>query len=167
MLLALPQSGTEPPTANTGYSHAALAGASNDQATKAAMSVPESLENYSKNLTLVTPHNRAWVRSSIQTQTTLFQRRGAVSNIASKCPGPEPKAMQPARKRSDRTSPSEQAGEWLLQPLFCGAQERWRTPPDVRSQAHKQSALQASVRDDIPGTDPGINFPGVWLRPWI
>ncbi len=62
-------------------------------------------ENYSENLKLVTLRDRAWVRPSIQMQTTLFQRRGAVSNIASKCPGPETRAMQPARKRSDRTIP--------------------------------------------------------------
>ncbi len=66
--------------AHTGYSHAALAGASNDQA---AMSVPERVGHYSENLTLVTRRDRAWVRPSIQKQTTLFQRRGAVSNIAS------------------------------------------------------------------------------------
>ncbi len=50
-------------------------------------------ENYSENLKLVTRCDRAWVRPSIQMQTTLFQRRGAVSNIASKCPGPETRAM--------------------------------------------------------------------------
>ncbi len=55
--------------------------------------------------------DRAWVRPSIQMQTTLFQRCGAVSNIASKCPGPETRAMQPARKRSDRTNPGERAGK--------------------------------------------------------
>ncbi len=38
---------------HTGYSHVALAGDSNDQA---AMSITEHVENYSKNLTLVTPH---------------------------------------------------------------------------------------------------------------
>ncbi len=116
-------------------------------------------ENYSENLTLVTRRDRAWVRPSIQMQTTLFQRRGAVSNIASKCPGPETRAMQPARKRSDRTNPGERAGKQLLQPLFCGGQEGWRTPLDSRSQAHQQSALQASVQNDIAGTDPGANSP--------
>ncbi len=85
------------------------------------MSVPECVGKYSENLTLVTWRDRAWVRPSIQTQTTLFQRRGAVSNIASKCPGPETRAVQPVLKRSDRTSPGERAGERLLQPLFCGA----------------------------------------------
>ncbi len=132
------------------------------------MLVPERVGNYSENLTLVTRRDRAWVCPSIQTQTTLFQRRGAVSNIASKCPGPETRAVQPVLKRSDRTSPGERAGERLLQPLFCGAQERWRTPPDSRSQAHQQNALQASVQDDIAGTGPGANSPqGDWLRPWI
>ncbi len=38
---------------------------------------------------LVTQRDRAWVRPSIQMETTLFQLHGAVSNIASKCPGPE------------------------------------------------------------------------------
>ncbi len=33
------------------------------------------------------------------------------------------------------------------------------TPPDSRYQAHQQSALQASVQDDIAGTDPGANSP--------
>ncbi len=40
-------------TAHTGYSHAALAGDPNDQA---AVSVPERVRNYSKNLTLVALH---------------------------------------------------------------------------------------------------------------
>ncbi len=63
--------------------------------------------------------------------------------------------MEIARERSDKTTPSEQAGVQLFQLLFCGAQERWRTPPDTTSQAHQQSALQASVRDDFARTDPG------------
>ncbi len=42
--------------AHTGYSREALAGDSNDQAAKASMSVTECVENYSKNLTLVTLH---------------------------------------------------------------------------------------------------------------
>ncbi len=33
------------------------------------------------------------------------------------------------------------------------------TPLDSRSQAHQQSALQASVQNDIAGTDPGANSP--------
>ncbi len=117
-------------TAHVGYSCPALASASNDQA---AMSVLERMENYSENLTLVTRRDRAWVCPSIQMQTTLLQRRGAVSNIASKYPGPETRAMRPARKRSDRTYPGERAGKRLLQPLFCGGQEGWRTPLDSRS----------------------------------
>ncbi len=40
-------------TAHTGYSRAALAGEPNDQA---AVSVPECVRNYSKNLTLVALH---------------------------------------------------------------------------------------------------------------
>ncbi len=146
-------------TAHMSYSCPALASASNVQAAKAAMSVLERVENYSENLTLVTQRDRVWVRPSIQMQTTLFQRRGAVSNIASKCPGPETRAMQPAQKRSDRTNPGERAGERLLQPLLCGAQEGWKTPLDSRSQAHQQNALQASVQNDIAGTDPGANSP--------
>ncbi len=98
-------------TAHVGYSYPALASASNDQAAKAAMSVLERVGKLIENLTLVTRRDRAWVRPSIQMQTTLFQRRGAVSNIASKCPGPETRAMQPARKRSDRTNPGERAGK--------------------------------------------------------
>ncbi len=63
------------------------------------MSVTECVGNYFKNLTLVTRHNRAWVRPSIQMQT------------------------------------------------------------HVRSQAHQQSTLQASIRDDIAGTDHGADSP--------
>ncbi len=33
------------------------------------------------------------------------------------------------------------------------------TPFDSRSQPHQQSALQASVQNDIAGTDPGANSP--------
>ncbi len=43
-------------TAHTGYSRAALASDPNDQAAKAAMSVPERVKNYSMNLTLVALH---------------------------------------------------------------------------------------------------------------
>ncbi len=39
-----------------GYSHAALTGDPNDQAGKAVMLVPERVEDYSKNLTLVALH---------------------------------------------------------------------------------------------------------------
>ncbi len=67
--------------------------------------------------------------------------------------------MQVARKRNDRKSPSNQAGVQLFQPLFCGAQERWRSLLDTRSQAHQQSALQASVRDDFAGTAPCADSP--------
>ncbi len=150
----------------TGYSRAALASDSNVQAPKADMSVPERVENYSKNITLVTQHNRALVCPSIQTLTALFQWSGAVSNIASKCPDPKTRALQPARKRSDRASPREQAGEHLFQALFCGAQERWRTALDTISQAHQQSSLKVSIRDDIAGTDPGADSPYIWLHLW-
>ncbi len=71
-------------TAHTKDSHASLASSSVDQAIKAAISVPESVGSYSGNLALATPCDKAWVYPSIQTQTTPFQRRGAVSNIASK-----------------------------------------------------------------------------------
>lgn len=57
--------------------------------------------------------------------------------------------------------PSERAGEWVSQPLFCGTQERWGTLPNPRSQAYQQSALQASVQDDNTETDPGANLPWV------
>ncbi len=67
------------------------------------------------------------IRAGVCPSTTLFQRRGAVSNIASKCTDPKTRAMRIARKRSNRTSPSKQAVVQLFQPLFCGAQERWRT----------------------------------------
>ncbi len=54
---------------------------------------------------------------------------------------------------------SKQAGVQLFQPLFSGAQERRMTLLDTRSQAHQQSALQASVRDDFAGTDLGADSP--------
>ncbi len=69
--------------------HTSYSRASNDQAAKAAMSVHECVESYSGNLALATQRDRAGIYSSIQTQTTPFQWRGAVSNIASKCPGSE------------------------------------------------------------------------------
>ncbi len=155
VLLAPPQSGTEPlPTQVIATQHS-LAHPTTKPLCR-FLSVWETIQRISRWLLR---RDRAWVRPSIQTQTTLFQQRGAVSNIASKCPGPETRAVQPVLKRSDRTSPGERAGEQLLQPLFCGAQERWRTPPDSRYQAHQQHALQASVQDDIAGTDPGANSP--------
>ncbi len=67
--------------------------------------------------------------------------------------------MQIAWERSDKTTPSEQTVLQLFQLLFCGAQERWRTPPDTTSQALQQSALQASVQDDFAGKDPGADLP--------
>ncbi len=88
--------------AHTGYSCA-----SNDQAAKAAMSVHERVESYSGNLALATQRDRAGIYSSIQTQTTPFQWRGAVSNIASKCPGSETRDRLSARERSSRASPTK------------------------------------------------------------
>ncbi len=99
------------------------------------------------------------IYSSIQTQTTPFQWRGAVSNIASKCPGSEARDWLSARERSSRASPTERAGERFLQPLLRGTQEGWGAPPNSRSQTHQQSALQTSVQDDNAETDPGANSP--------
>ncbi len=65
--------------------HTSYSRASNDQAAKAAMSVHQRMESYSGNLALATQRDRVGIYSSIQTQTTPFQWRGAVSNIASKC----------------------------------------------------------------------------------
>ncbi len=117
------------------------------------MSVHERVESYSGNLALATQRDRAGIYASIQTQTTPFQWRGAVSNIASKCPSSE------TRERSSRASPTKRAGERFLQPLFCGTQEGWGAPPNSRSQTHKQCALQTSVQDDNAETDPGANSP--------
>ncbi len=108
---------------------------------------------------LDTQCDRARIYSSIQTQTTPFQWRGAVSNIASKCPGSETRGMLSAREMSSRASPAKQAGERFLQPLFCGTQKGRGTPPDSTSQAHQQSALQTSVQDDNAETDPAANLP--------
>ncbi len=96
-------------TAHTSYSRA-----SNDQAAKAAMSVHERMDCYSGNLALATQRERAGIYSSIQTQTTPFQWRGAVSNIASKCPGSETRDRLSARERSSRASPTKRAGECFL-----------------------------------------------------
>ncbi len=95
---------------HTGYSRA-----SNDQAAKAATSVHERVESYSGNLALATQRDRAGIYSSIQMQTAPFQWRGAVSNIASKCPGSEERDWLSARERSSRASPTERAGERFLQ----------------------------------------------------
>ncbi len=88
-------------------------------------------------------------------QTTLFRRHGVVSNTDSKCPYPKTRAMQIARKRSDRTSLSEQ----FFQPLFRHTQKRRGTPPDSRSQTHQQSTWQASFQDINAKADPGANSP--------
>ncbi len=124
-----------------------------------AMSVHERVESYSGNLALATQRDRAGIYSSIQTQTTPFQWRGAVSNIASKCPGSETRDRLSARERSSRASPTKRAGERFLQPLFRGTQEEWGATPNSRSQTHQQSALQTSVQDDNAETDPGANSP--------
>ncbi len=150
--LAPPQSSAGPHP--TGYSRA-----SNDRAAKAATSVHKRVESYSGNLALATQRDRAGIYSSIQTQTTPFQWRGAVSNIASKCPGSEARDWLSARERSSRASPTERAGEQFLQPLLRGTQEEWGAPPNSGSQTHQQSALQTSVQDDNAETDPGTNSP--------
>ncbi len=67
--------------------------------------------------------------------------------------------MQIAREKSDKTTPSEQAGVQRFQLLYRGAQERWRTPPDATSQARQQSALQASGWDDFVKKDPDADSP--------
>ncbi len=136
--------------------HTSYSRASNDQAT---MSVHEHVESYSGNLALASQCDRAGIYSLIQTQTTPFQWRGAVSNIASKCPGSETRDRLSARERSSRASPTKRAGERFLQPLFRGTQERWGAPPNSRSQTHQQSALQTSVQDVNAETDPGANSP--------
>lgn len=61
-----------------------------------------------------------------------------------------------SHKRSDRTCPSERAAERVLQLLFCGAQERWRT--DNGPEALQPSASQAQVQDDNAEADPGTNL---------
>ncbi len=143
---------------HTGYSRA-----SNDQAAKAATSVHKRVESYSGNLALATQRDRAGIYSSIQMQTAPFQLHGAVSNIASKCPGSEARDWLSARERSSRASPTERAGERFLQPLLRSTQEGWGAPPNSRSQTHQQSALQTSVQDDNAETDPGANSPGDWF----
>ncbi len=108
------------------------------------MSVHERVKSYSGNLALATQHDRVGIYSSIQTQTTPFQWR----DIASKCPGSETRDRLSAREKSSRASPTKRAGERFLQPLLCGSQKGWGTPPNSRSQTYQQSALQTSVPDD-------------------
>ncbi len=137
---------------NTGYSRAP-----NDRAAKAAASVHKRVEGYSGNLALATQRDRAGIYSSIQTQTTPFQWRGAVSNIASKCPGSEARDWLSARERSSRASPTTRAGERVLQPLLRGTQEGWGASPNFGSQTHQQSALRTSVQDVNAEADPGAD----------
>ncbi len=146
-------------TAHSKVSCTSLAGSSTGQAAKTAMSVPESMGNYSGNLALATQCDKARVYPAIQTQTTPFQWRGTVSNIASKCAGSETRGMQSARKRSDRESPSERARERILQPLFRHTQKRRGTSPHSGSQTHQQSTWEASVQDVNTKTDLGANSP--------
>ncbi len=134
-------------------------------ATKATISVSESVGSYSGNLALATRCDKARIYPSIQMQTTPFQWRGAVSNIASKRAGSETRGIQSARKRSYRKSPSERAGEQVLQPLFRDIQKRWGAPPNSRSQTHQQSAWQASLQDVNAKTEKFA--PGTGLRLWI
>ncbi len=143
---------------HTGYSRA-----SNDQAAKAAVSVHERVESYSGNLALATQRDRAGIYSSIQTQTTPFQWRGAVSNIASKCPGSEARDWLSARERSSRASPTERAGEQFLQPLLRGTQEGWGAPPNSRFQIHQQSAL-ITLKQILAQIRPGDWFASVDLK---
>ncbi len=139
---------------NTGYGRA-----SNDRAAKAATSVHKRVEGYSGNLALATHRDRAGIYSPIQVQTTPFQWRGAVSNIASKCPGSEARDWLSARERSSRASPTKRVGERFLQPLLRGAQEGWGASPNSGSQTNQQSTLRASVQDDNAETDPGADSP--------
>ncbi len=87
--------------------------------------------------------------SSIQTQTTLFQRTHLVSNTDSKCPYPKTRAMQIARKRSDRTSPSEQAVLQFFQPLFVVPKRDGGLRPilDLRPINRALPFREASVQD--------------------
>lgn len=52
----------------------------------AVMSVPRHVESYSRRFALAAEHNRTWVFSPVQTQTTPFQWRDSITDIASKCP---------------------------------------------------------------------------------
>ncbi len=108
---------------------------------------------------MATQRDRAGIYSPIQAQTTPFQWHGAVSNIASKCPGSEARDWLSARERSSRASPTKRVGERFLQPLLRGTQEGWGASPNSGSQTHQQSALQTSVQDDNAETDPGANSP--------
>ncbi len=117
------------------------------------------MEGYSGNLALATQRDRAGIYSPIQAQTTPFQWRGAVSNIASKCPGSEARDWLSARERSSRASPTKRVGERFLQPLLRGAQEGWGASPNSGSQTNQQSTLRASVQDDNAETDPGADSP--------
>ncbi len=115
--------------------------------------------SYSRNLALATWCDKARVYPSIQTQTAPFQRRGAVSNIASKRASSETRGTQSVQKRSDRKSPSKRAGDRFLLALFRDTQKRQGALPNSRSQTHQQSAWQASIQDFNAKTNPGANSP--------
>ncbi len=59
--------------------------------------------------------------------------------------------MQPVLKGVIERVPARRAGERLLQPLFCGAQERWRSPPDSRSQGPSTERSASIRQNDIAG----------------
>ncbi len=124
-------------------------------------------ENYSENLKLVTRRDRAWVRPSIQMQTTLFQRRGAVSNIASKCPGPETRAMQPARKGAIERIPASELESSFYSRYFVVAKRDGglRSILDLRPINRalcKHPFRMISLEQILAQIRPGD-----WLRPWI
>ncbi len=109
--LAPPQSSAGPPPTQVIAAHPTTKDCFSGKTT---MSVHERVESYSGNLALATQRDRAGIYSSIQTQTTMFQWRGAVSNIASKCPGSETRDRLSARERSSKTSPTKRAEERFL-----------------------------------------------------
>ncbi len=73
----------------------------------APLTPPQSSARLPPTQVIATQRDRAGIYSSIQTQTTPLQRRGAVSNIASKCPGSETRVRLSARERSSRESPTK------------------------------------------------------------
>lgn len=134
-----------------------ISGYGGRRANASAVSLPGRVESYPGRFTVDTGNNSARIFSSVQTQTSPLQWRGPVTDYAQKPSRSETGSSQSARERSDRARPSERAGKRLLQPLLCGAKERWWTPSDSGSETHQPSTSQARVQNDNAETDLGTD----------
>lgn len=144
------------------------AGNSN-QRDSAAMSVSKCVESHSRHFALAAGHNSTWVFSPVQAQTALLQWRGSVYNTTPKFLCFETGGSQLARKGSDRASPTEQVGERVVQPVFCGTQERWGTPSDSgpethQPSTHKHTFRMMTLKQILAQIHPGVWFSSVDLK---